>query len=184
MTLGITAFDLTPAEKHAAIGQIRSLALGAGALVARAKKQPTPSPHDYTEALDLVDRALILATDADACDASLAPLATCYLYKGHIHLALNDFEEARAAYLQAASSETRRFTDTETSRDEAKRLLDNWDETIKTAQRDSGYESEDEQPGERFVHTMGNGIMLPGTVRPGPVKRPVFKTAPKDHDIK
>ncbi|KAI0508943.1 hypothetical protein F5B22DRAFT_658734 [Xylaria bambusicola] len=183
MPLGITAFDLSPAEKHAVIGQIRSLVLGAGALIARAKKHRNPSPHDFIEALDLVNRALVLATDEDACDPSLAPLATCFLYKGHIHLALGNFQEAHAAYTEAASSsERRRFTDTETSRDEARRLLNNWDDTMKSAQRDSGYESEAGGPGERFVHTAGHGIVLSGTIRPGPGKRPVFKTVPKDHD--
>ena len=190
MAFQTTAFDLTPAEKHAIIGQIRALTLSAGALIARAKKSATPSSHDYTEALDMINRALFLATDSDACDPSHPmPLATCYLYKGHIHLALGNIAKARAAYKKAASSHTRRFTDSETSRDEAKRLLECLDDTVKTAQAQRGMNANlacesdtkdqvDGKPGKKATQVGPDGITLPVTLRPGPAKKPVFGEGP------
>ncbi|TGJ88505.1 hypothetical protein E0Z10_g257 [Xylaria hypoxylon] len=127
MAFETTAFDLTAEEKHATLGEIRCLVLGTGALIARAKKYK--SPHDYAEALSSINRALTLATDADACDPSLAPLATCYLYKGHILLGLKLEKDAHEAYAKAAATETREFTDATAPRDEAKRILRYWDRT-------------------------------------------------------
>ncbi|KAI1419771.1 hypothetical protein F5Y12DRAFT_193927 [Xylaria sp. FL1777] len=186
MSFQIKAFDLTPSEKHGVLSQIKSLVLGAGALIARAKKQPMPSPHDYSEALDLINRALHLATDPDACDPLLAPLATCYLYKGHILLALNHVEEAREAYEKAAASRTRQFTDAgASSRDEARRLLEQWDDTLSAAPRESPFVPADQggfvdgTPGEMFMTVGQDRIALPVICRPGPARRPSVKTPVK-----
>ncbi|KAI1360139.1 hypothetical protein F5Y08DRAFT_343983 [Xylaria arbuscula] len=154
MAFQTTAFDLTPAEKHALIGQIRALTLSAGqeisnAVTARLQRSPRHS---------------------------------------HIHLALGNIEKAYSAYQKAASSQTRRFTDSDTSRDEAKRLLKNWDDTVKTAQaqaRSAKRESEDDdegrvdgKPGERSTYVGPDGIALPVTLRPGPAMKPHFEEGP------
>ncbi|KAI1355858.1 hypothetical protein F5Y01DRAFT_324936 [Xylaria sp. FL0043] len=182
MALHFKAFDLTVCEKFAALRQVRSLVLGAGALIARANAAPEPSPHDYTEALTQINKALFIATDPDACDPLLAPLATCYLYKGHILLALNCIEEARAAYRKAATSKTSNFVglrDAGTnSQDEAKRLLRRLDQSGIAASRKkssaSAYRSGlvDGRPGALFMDIGPDGIELPITLRPGPAKCP------------
>ncbi|KAI0423685.1 hypothetical protein F5Y09DRAFT_354995 [Xylaria sp. FL1042] len=181
MAFQFKAFDLTVSEKYSVLRQIRSLVSGAGALIARAKASPVPSPHDYSEALNQINKAISIATDQDACDPLLAPLATCYLYKGHILLALNCLQEAREAYKKAAATKTRDFigfTDAgATSQDEAKYLLGQWDDITKsvmplreysTSSRQSGLV--DGTPGEVFTDIGPDGIAMPVTRRPGPVK--------------
>ncbi|KAI1271809.1 hypothetical protein F5Y07DRAFT_403977 [Xylaria sp. FL0933] len=182
MALHFKAFDLTVCEKFAALRQVRSLVLGAGALIARANAAPEPSPHDYSEALTQINKALFIATDPDACDPLLAPLATCYLYKGHILLALNCIEEARAAYKKAAASKTSNFAGLKgagtNSQDEAKRLLRKLDQSGTTASRKGSSASTfrdgvvDGGSGVQFLDIGPDGIELPIILRPGPAKRP------------
>ncbi|KAI0805653.1 hypothetical protein GGR55DRAFT_697770 [Xylaria sp. FL0064] len=182
MAFQFKAFDLTVCEKFATLRQVRSLVLGAGALIARAKACPEPEPHDYSEALTQINKALFLATDPDACDPLLAPLATCYLYKGHILLALNQVEDARAAYKKAAASKTSNFvglTDAGTnSQDEAKRLLEKLSRSgIALGKKSSASKASqsgrvDGRPGVQFMDIGPDDIELPVTLRPGPAKRP------------
>ncbi|KAI0968722.1 hypothetical protein F4678DRAFT_196604 [Xylaria arbuscula] len=184
MVFQTNAFNLTPAEKHVALGQIRSLVLGAGALLARANNSLVPSSHDYGEALNMINKALFMATDPDACDPSLAPLATCYLYKGHILLALDHVDDARAAYEKAAASESRSpagFAEAGTSsRDEAQRLLDEWEDTLDDAMTLQGKVSVLSNqrgfvagmPGDVATELGPDGIRLQVISRPGPAKRP------------
>ncbi len=193
MALETKAFDLTAEEKHAALGHIRALVLAAGALLARAKKSPAPSPHDYSDALHLLNRALFMATDADACDASLAPLATCHLYKGDILLALNRVAEAREAYEAAATAQTTPpplFTETgAASRDEATCRLAKWDETLRAAPWEKlSVPAEhgclvDGTPGEIYAEAGPDGTVLLATRRPGPAKSPRAKMAAFNPDL-
>ncbi|KAF2971347.1 hypothetical protein GQX73_g2206 [Xylaria multiplex] len=178
MAFEIKAFDLTAEEKHAVLGEIRALVLATGALIARANKYK--SAHDYAEALSMVNRALMLATDPDACDPSLAPLATSYLYKGHILLAMKYDKEAYEAYEKAAATETWNFTDAATSREVAKGLLAQWDKTKAAREKieSPAMRPEDEEfilpisfSSIGSVWLMGaDGIPLPVTVRPGPAR--------------
>ncbi|KAI0531749.1 hypothetical protein GGR58DRAFT_216399 [Xylaria digitata] len=178
MAFETKAFDLTSDEKHAVLGEIRALVLGTGALIAQANKYK--SAHNYAEALSTINRALMLATDPDACDPSLAPLATCYLYKGHILLAMQYDKEAYEAYEKAAVTETWNFTDAATSREVAKGLLAQWDKTKAAREKieNPAMRPEDEEfilpisfASIGSVWLMGaDGIPLPVTVRPGPVR--------------
>ncbi|KAI0418348.1 hypothetical protein F5X98DRAFT_386242 [Xylaria grammica] len=174
MAFQTKAFDLTDEEKHETLGEIRSYVLGTGALIARARR--TDCPHLYSEALALINKAIMLATDPDACDPSLAPLATCYLYKGHILLALRYEEDAYDAYEKAANTETREFTDTATSQEQARRILEQ-----RSARRRNGEQQEKGADdlryvlplpgkgteGETVVVCSTDGIALPITLRPG-----------------
>ncbi|KAI1313226.1 hypothetical protein F5Y03DRAFT_390243 [Xylaria venustula] len=184
MAFQTKAFDLTTAEKHVALGQIRSLVLGAGALLARANNSLVPSSHDYGEALSMINKALFMATDPDACDPLLAPLATCYLYKGHILLALCHVDDARAAYEKAAASESLNITGFAeagiSSRDEAQRLLNEWDDTLEDAMTLQSKVSVLSNmrgfvagmPGDVTTELGPDGIRLQVISRPGPAKRP------------
>ncbi|KAI0183601.1 hypothetical protein EV127DRAFT_413958 [Xylaria flabelliformis] len=104
------AFDLTPDEKHETLGDVKSLLLIAGSRIQKAKTLGA-SRTDWHETLDLVNRALIMAEDPDACDPSLTPLVSCYLYAGHCLLALGEESRAYVAYEKAATGEPHALVD-------------------------------------------------------------------------
>ncbi|KAI0869438.1 hypothetical protein GGS24DRAFT_512083 [Hypoxylon argillaceum] len=109
MPLTTDTFALTPTERHIILSETKSTLLLASSLLTRA--QQTGSRHDYADAHDLVQEALVLLSDPDACDPALAPLATAYLYLGHAHAGLGRYGEAYEAYRRAARAEPRSLTD-------------------------------------------------------------------------
>ncbi|KAI1751600.1 hypothetical protein F4782DRAFT_531375 [Xylaria castorea] len=117
------AFNLTPEEKHASLVEIKTLLLLAGSRIQRAQSFGA-SAADWQETLDLVNKALIIAKDPDACDTSLAPLVSCYLYKGHILMALGEETKAYAAYSKAATGEAHALTDLPAVQQAAAHLLE------------------------------------------------------------
>ncbi|KAI1165175.1 hypothetical protein F5B18DRAFT_204462 [Nemania serpens] len=122
MSFSTNAFDLTPEDQHVMLGKIKSLLLLTSAAIAQAKLNC--SWDDYTEAHRYLEEALVYATDPNACHPTLAPLATCYLYKGHIHLGLGQYVAAFEAYEKAAASETHALTDIPAARDAARQMLE------------------------------------------------------------
>ncbi|KAI0449433.1 hypothetical protein F5B21DRAFT_494338 [Xylaria acuta] len=175
----IKAFDLTPGEKHESLGEIKALLLLAGSRIQRAKTFGA-SQADWVDMLDLVNRALILAKDPDACDSSLAPLVSCYLYKGHILLELGEEKKAYAAYKKAATGKAHALTDFPAVQQAARLLLEFRDkpkEMENTAAQspnpnprgNSGYAGE--RPDSLFLPSGIDEIPLLVTVRPGPQRR-------------
>ncbi|KAI1199177.1 hypothetical protein F5X97DRAFT_297025 [Nemania serpens] len=122
MSFSTKAFDLTAEDQHVMLGEIKSLLLLANAAILKAKQ--SGSWDDYDEAHRHLEEAFLYATDPNACDPSLAPLATCYLYKGHIHLGLGQCAAAYEAYEEAAASEAHALTDVPAARDAVKKAME------------------------------------------------------------
>jgi hypothetical protein len=190
MSFETQAFDLDPQERHAILSEIKSLLLRTASLLAHAQQhhhhhhpnhsQKSKAPHDYAEALSVIDDALTLATDPDACDASLAPLATCHLYKGHVLLGLGRCAEAYDAYTLAAAAPPRALVDAPVARDAARRILALRGGGEKTGspggRRGAGVRGDEHGDGGRVGKKLGLAVLLadmalPVTLRPGPVRR-------------
>ncbi|KAI0115561.1 hypothetical protein GGR51DRAFT_576613 [Nemania sp. FL0031] len=171
------AFALTDEEKHSILCDIKSLLLRTGSIIERA--QQSRLKHDYDEAQSLLNQALLLATDPDACDASQAPLTTCYLYQGHIFIGLGRIAEAFASYTKAANTETRSPTDIPAAGDAARRLLAlrGRAEVAARAMREANEEADRRAQaqstagGERVMMSGNNGTRLPVTIHRGPERR-------------
>ncbi|KAJ2990181.1 hypothetical protein NUW58_g3086 [Xylaria curta] len=173
MAFETTAFDLSSEEKHAILGEIKSSIFRIGALLARENK--VLSVHDLEEALQRADEAFIWATDSDACDPSLAPLATIFLYRGHILLGLGQQEEAYKEYKKSATSKINALTDVPSARDAARRLVElrnQGENGPATAQEAFHYFMSCDFTGtlrSTARHEGGKGRV---TVKPGPGKKP------------
>ncbi|KAI3316953.1 hypothetical protein HD806DRAFT_551235 [Xylariaceae sp. AK1471] len=199
MVFQTTVFDLTPSERHSILSDIKHLLLRTASLLARAQQHSSSSSssspsslHDYAEALSLINSALALATDPDACDSSLAPLATCNLYKGHVLLGLKRYAEAYDAYTLAATAHTRALVDAPVARDAARGMLELRGRMAGEKRMGCVYEPPRKSLGS-FRHGRGRAdgegggrgdkmgklglaflladMPLPVTLRPGPVKR-------------
>ncbi|KAI1115545.1 hypothetical protein F5Y14DRAFT_410264 [Nemania sp. NC0429] len=109
MSFSTKAFDLTPEDQQVMLGRVKELLLRTNTALIQAKD--TREMDDYDEANRHLEEALVLATDANACDPARAPLATCYLYKGNIHVGLGQYVAAREAFLQAAGAELHALQD-------------------------------------------------------------------------
>ncbi|KAI1435948.1 hypothetical protein GGR50DRAFT_272405 [Xylaria sp. CBS 124048] len=153
------AFDLTLGEKHEILGEIKAILLQMSALIARAEN--LCSEDDYMAALSQIDHALILSSDRDACDPSLAPLATCHLYRGQILLRLGRRQEACESFNLAVSSETRALTDAPAVRDAAKRIL----EVEKRRDSESRSAHRPSIPPRTSSHKRGPGPVYPEPLR-------------------
>ncbi|KAI8625520.1 hypothetical protein F5Y19DRAFT_479436 [Xylariaceae sp. FL1651] len=191
MAFQTTAFDLSATEKHSILATVKSLLLRATSVHERARRQQHRSRHDHAEALRIIDHALALATDADACDAALAPLATCSLLKGHILLALGRRAEARDAYTVAATAHTSAVTEAPAAQEAARRLLGMRDEAEETngqsgadAPRSGvsapgswrriglgGQLDHEDGLGELGLSFLLADMRLPVAIRPGPAKK-------------
>ncbi|KAI0407429.1 hypothetical protein F4802DRAFT_21506 [Xylaria palmicola] len=121
MSFYFSAFNLTPEEKHTSLAEIKTALLQTSGLLQQARREP--SPHVYAEAYAEVSQALRLAEDSDACDTSVAPLATCYFYKGEALTGLGLLAEACEAYEKAAVIEPRAWTDIPAARDAVGKLV-------------------------------------------------------------
>ncbi|KAI8944420.1 hypothetical protein F4801DRAFT_599831 [Xylaria longipes] len=177
------AFDLTSGEKHESLGEIKSLLLLAGSRIQRAKTFGA-SQADWHDILRLVNQALVIAKDPDACDTSLAPLVSCYLYKGHILLALGQEQKAYDAYEKAATGEAHALTDFPAVQQAARLLLELRNrprDTGSTAPRNPPQNSSNprggnggsavERPDSLFLPSGIDEIPLLVTIRPGPGRR-------------
>ncbi|KAI2633953.1 hypothetical protein GGS21DRAFT_120494 [Xylaria nigripes] len=118
-----SAFDLTAGERRAVLGEIKAVLLQTGARITRAGKSEN-SDDEYHDALVQIDDVLALASDPDACDPALAPLATCHYYRGQILFALDRQEEAYHEFNLAASSKPHTPTDAPAIRDATQRLAE------------------------------------------------------------
>lgn len=123
MSFTTKAFDLTPEDQHVMLGRIQSLLLRTNAAILQAKQKQTDDYY-YHEAHRHLEEALVLATDANACDHTRAPLATCYLYKGHVHLGLGQYAAAHEAYSRAAACEPRALSDIPAAQDAARKAVE------------------------------------------------------------
>lgn len=123
-----------------------------------------------------------MAEDEDACDPALAPLVSCYLYKGHILLALGEEKRAYAAYEKAATGETHALTDFPAVQQAASALLElrnkpKQKETPPPPQNPPSSKPRGNgaltgaRPDSLFLPSEIDEIPLLVTVRPGPARR-------------
>ncbi|KAI0445081.1 hypothetical protein F4803DRAFT_548492 [Xylaria telfairii] len=170
------AFDLTEEEKHVTLGKVKSLLLRTGLGIQRANTFGA-SPAAWHELLDLVDKAILIAQDEDACDPALAPLVSCYLYKGHILLALGEEKRAYAAYEKAATGEAHALTDFPAVQQAASALLELRNKPKRETPppqnppSSNPRASEGQRPDSLFLPSGIDEIPLLVTVRPGPARK-------------
>ncbi|KAI1323728.1 hypothetical protein F5Y16DRAFT_424774 [Xylariaceae sp. FL0255] len=200
-----SAFSLSAEEKHSVLADINSLLQRTAIQIECARHHR--SLHDYAEALNTVNEALTLARDTDACDADLAPLATCNLYKGHILLALNQYADAYDAYTIAATSKTSALMESEAAKEAAKRALRlrdkaaeskrlggvYWRKSVFTKAWKGARQIGMGKGNVKIVESASSasmglvyyiaGVVLPVTIRPGPVVRKPVIVQPGD-DVK
>lgn len=94
-----SGFDLSEDERSSVLEDISRLLSRARSILDRGLQRPDRDREArYEECLSLVDRALSTASDPDACDPSVAPLATCHLYRGHTLVMLCRYADAWDAY--------------------------------------------------------------------------------------
>ncbi|KAI0546682.1 hypothetical protein F4679DRAFT_598488 [Xylaria curta] len=115
------AFDLTPEEKHENLVDVKTMLVIAGSRIQKAKDVGA-SRNDWLKTLNLVNDALILAEDPDACDPTDAPVITCHLYAGDCLLALNKESRAYSEYEKAATGVPHAFIDQPSVEIAAKRM--------------------------------------------------------------
>ncbi|KAI1128648.1 hypothetical protein F5Y10DRAFT_173207 [Nemania abortiva] len=174
------AFSLTETEKHVVLGDVKTLILQTGAMITRA--QQSESRHDFDEAYGRLKEAIQLASDPDACDVALAPLATCYLYEGHILIGLGRYKDAYRAYEKAARADTHSLTDVPAVKDAARRMLDLRDKAEiasravvrehqrqdqEAARRRARTARPGEEPAQSFPLVGHSGAVLPATLHRG-----------------
>ncbi|KAI0465946.1 hypothetical protein F4859DRAFT_527667 [Xylaria cf. heliscus] len=177
------AFDLTPNEKDVMLGKVKTLLLLVGSRIQHARESGA-STQDWHDTLDLVNKALLIAKDEDACDQSLTPLLLCYLYKGHSLLALGEEEKAYEEYRKAATGKPQALTDFPAVQQAAKLLQERQDkpaEKESTASKNppadpgsnpSGNSgSAGERPDSLLLSSGVDEIPLLVTVHPGPERR-------------
>ncbi|KAI6084096.1 hypothetical protein F4821DRAFT_262282 [Hypoxylon rubiginosum] len=96
--LRMPSFGFTEAEKVDNDGHVLSLLSQCSAFL------DSYWTNTSTMALDdasfALNQAIVLAEDPDACECP--SLAKCYLYKGHVLCAMDEFADARSAYLRAS----------------------------------------------------------------------------------
>ncbi|KAI1646734.1 uncharacterized protein F4817DRAFT_122450 [Daldinia loculata] len=93
-------FGITTTEKVKNKDHVNSLLRDCRALLDNYRK--SPSEFDLDDALTAVQDALIIASDPDACESP--PVATCYLYKGHVLWIMKRYQEAQNAYRLASKT--------------------------------------------------------------------------------
>ncbi|KAI1660604.1 hypothetical protein F4813DRAFT_400747 [Daldinia decipiens] len=94
------SFGMTTTEKVKNKDHVNSLLQHCRALLHSYRNNP--SEFDLDDAFTVVQDALLIASDPDACESP--PLATCYLYKGHALWIMKRYQEAQDAYRLASKT--------------------------------------------------------------------------------
>ncbi|KAI1466693.1 uncharacterized protein F4812DRAFT_451650 [Daldinia caldariorum] len=95
LNIGFSMSDKADNTEH-----VRSLLRTCRALLDKYRK--SPSEFDLDDAFFAVQDALIIASDPGVCE--YPPLATCYLYKGHVLWIMKKYQEAQNAYRRASKT--------------------------------------------------------------------------------
>ncbi|KAI1481753.1 hypothetical protein K445DRAFT_308920 [Daldinia sp. EC12] len=95
LSIGFSMSDKAENTEH-----VRSLLRTCRALLDKYRK--SPSEFDLDDAFFAVQDALIIASDPGVCE--YPPLATCYLYKGHVLWIMKKHQEAQNAYRLASKT--------------------------------------------------------------------------------
>ncbi|KAI1805959.1 hypothetical protein F4811DRAFT_195303 [Daldinia bambusicola] len=95
LNIGFSMSDKADNTEH-----VRSLLRTCRALLDNYRK--SPSEFDLEDAFFAVQDALIIASDPGVCE--YPPLATCYLYKGHVLWVMKRYQEAQNAYRRASKT--------------------------------------------------------------------------------
>ncbi|KAI0883078.1 uncharacterized protein GGS22DRAFT_190386 [Annulohypoxylon maeteangense] len=131
--LSMPSFELTRAERIQNEEHVNNLVHHSIKLLNRYKKKS--SMFDLIDASVAIEDAIAIARDPGACESP--PLAKCYLNQGHILKAMEQYPEARIAYLRAASIPSHNPIDRAVSQKAA-----NWvaqmDQKIRDAKRKGG----------------------------------------------
>ncbi|KAI1452387.1 hypothetical protein F4805DRAFT_472431 [Annulohypoxylon moriforme] len=157
-TLRMPSFDLTRDERIDNENHVNALICRSVELLNRYKKKS--SIFDLLDASVAIEDALAIAKDPGACEFS--PLAKCYLNQGHILKAMEQYPEARTAYLRAAQVPTHNSVDRAAS-EQATNWAAQMDQKVRDGKRKGGiwpdiYQqvSSDTNPSEIFVENLKN----------------------------
>ncbi|KAI1770063.1 hypothetical protein F4818DRAFT_278927 [Hypoxylon cercidicola] len=101
------------------------------------------STLDLDDASFALDEALVMAEDPDVCESP--PLARCYLYKGHVLCAMEEYAEARSAYQKAINTPSCNPIDSAAS-EQAGPLAVQMEQKIRDAKRKGGIWSPSDRP--------------------------------------